>query len=162
MLADIREILIICTPNELDRFVALLGDGSQWGLSISFEIQDTPDGIASAFLIGENFIGSSNASLILGDNIFYGHGLDPFLRSAKEFNPGATIVAYQVNDPERYGVVEFDEAQQPISIEEKPKEPKSNLAVTGLYFYDNQVIDVVKSIKPSARGELEITDVNQW
>lgn len=162
MLADIREILIICTPNELDRFVALLGDGSQWGLSISFEIQDTPDGIASALLIGENFIGSSNASLILGDNIFYGHGLDPFLRSAKEFNPGATIVAYQVNDPERYGVVEFDEAQQPISIEEKPKEPKSNLAVTGLYFYDNQVIDVVKSIKPSARGELEITDVNQW
>ena len=161
MLAGIREILIISTPNDIDNYRMLLGDGSKFGIHISYEIQPTPDGIAQAFLIGEEFIGDKNVTLILGDNIFYGHHFSDNLKKAKLQISGATIFGYHVRDPERFGVVEFAQDGQVISIEEKPYKPKSNYAVTGLYFYDNDVIEIAKSIKPSQRGELEITDVNK-
>ena len=161
MLAGIREILIISTPNDIDNYRMLLGDGSKFGIHISYEIQPTPDGIAQAFLIGEEFIGDKNVTLILGDNIFYGHHFSDNLKKAKLQISGATIFGYHVRDPERFGVVEFAQDGQVISIEEKPYKPKSNYAVTGLYFYDNDVIEISKSIKPSQRGELEITDVNK-
>ncbi len=161
MLSGIKDILIITTPQDLNAFNRLLGDGSKWGISLSYEVQPSPDGLAQAFLIGESFIGSDPVTLILGDNIFYGEGLSNRLQSVGREIKGATIFGYYVNNPQRYGVVDFDEkTSQAISIEEKPENPSSNYAVTGLYFYDNSVIDIAKEIKPSKRGELEITDVN--
>ncbi len=161
MLAGIREILIITTPEDQSQFQALLGDGSQWGITLDYAIQPQPGGLAQAFLIGEDFIGDRPTSLILGDNIFYGHGLPEMLRRAVGRADGATVFGYYVTDPERYGVVSFDADGRANHIEEKPQEPRSNYAVTGLYFYDNDVVDIAKSISPSARGELEITDVNR-
>jgi len=161
MLGGIQEILIISTPQDLPQFENLLGDGSQWGLKLSFKEQPSPDGLAQAFILGEDFIGDDLSTLILGDNIFYGHDLENLLHSANTRESGATVFAYHVNDPERYGVAEFNADNQVISLEEKPQNPKSNYAVTGLYFYDQKVVELANHLKPSARGELEITDLNK-
>ena len=161
MLANIREILIISTPQDTPRFEQLLGNGEQWGLHLSYAVQPSPDGLAHAFLIGESFIGNSPCALILGDNIFYGHDFEGLLRNAMTRVNGATVFVYHVQDPERYGVVEFDTDGKVVTLEEKPEQPKSNYAVTGLYFYDEQVVEYAKSLKPSGRGELEITDLNK-
>ena len=161
MLAGMRDILIISTPADTPRFRELLGDGSQWGINLSYAVQPSPDGLAQAFIIGREFLGDAPSALILGDNIYYGHDFESSLSAASERTDGATVFAYHVQDPERYGVVEFDANQQAISIEEKPLQPKSNYAVTGLYFYDKDIADIAASIKPSDRGELEITDVNR-
>lgn len=160
MLAGMRDILIISTPQDTPRFEQLLGDGSQWGLSIQYKVQPSPDGLAQAFILGEEFIDGHHSALVLGDNIYYGHDFAKLLADANSKTSGATVFAYHVHDPERYGVVEFDANGKAISLEEKPTEPKSNYAVTGLYFYDEKVVEIAKSIKPSHRGELEITDVN--
>ncbi|CAM3545770.1 glucose-1-phosphate thymidylyltransferase RfbA [Polaromonas hydrogenivorans] len=162
MLAGIRDVLVISTPQDTPRFTQLLGDGSQWGMNLQYAVQPSPDGLAQAFLIGEDFIGNAPSALVLGDNIFHGHDFSQLMTGADAQAQGATVFAYHVRDPERYGVVSFDAAGKASSIEEKPLQPKSSYAVTGLYFYDNQVVDIAKSIQPSARGELEITTVNQF
>ena len=161
MLAGIQDILIITTPEDQSSFIRMLGDGKEFGINLSYAVQPSPDGLAQAFIIGEEFIGSDSVCLILGDNIFWGQGFTPILKNAVSRRKGATVFGYQVNDPERFGVVEFDSSKKAISIEEKPKNPKSNFAVTGLYFYDNDVVEMAKQVKPSHRGELEITTLNQ-
>lgn len=161
MLAGIKDILVITTPRDSESFQNLLGDGSQWGIKISYKVQPSPDGLAQAFIIGEEFIDGEGCALILGDNIFYGHDLSKLVKNATQKDDGATVFAYYVKDPERYGIVEFDKNHKAISLEEKPEKPKSNFAVTGLYFYDKNIVEYAKSIKPSARGELEITDLNK-